>query len=145
VPKVEVSVDYSYLRFTPAITQLHSRSFNGGGSVNFILNRFFGIKAEFMGYGSTSWTTVISAPIVTSAGTIPAGTYNTQGNMFTYQFGPQLTYRTKKVNVFGELLFGGSNTNVYLNWIVSVLATTQQFNSRFWRREWNGDPLLQLT
>jgi hypothetical protein len=55
--------------------QLHSRSFNGGcGSVNFNLNSFFGIKAEFMGYGRTSWTTVISAPIVTSAGTIPAGT-----------------------------------------------------------------------
>ena len=57
VPTVEVSGDYSYFRFNPAINQQHSRSFNGGGSATFNLNSFFGIKAEFMGYGSTSWTT----------------------------------------------------------------------------------------
>jgi hypothetical protein len=35
--------------------------------------------------------------------------------MFTYLFGPQVTYRTPKVNVLGELLFGGSNSNGYAN------------------------------
>jgi Outer membrane protein beta-barrel domain len=123
VPRVEVAVDYSYLRFTPAITQLHSRSFNGGGgSVNFNLNSWFGIKAEFMGYGSTTWTTTFPIPVVNPLGIIPAGTYSSQGNMFTYQFGPQLTYRTNKVNVFGELLFGGSNSNGYANLSRAIIS-----------------------
>jgi hypothetical protein len=52
---------------------------------------------------STATNTVVGSPITT------------QGNMFTYLFGPQLTYRTSKVNVFGELLFGGSNSNAYAN------------------------------
>ena len=35
--------------------------------------------------------------------------------MFTYQFGPVIKYRTSRVTYFGEVLFGGSNTNVYAN------------------------------
>jgi hypothetical protein len=38
-----------------------------------------------------------------------------KANMFTYLFGPQVSYRTPKVNVFVELLFGGSNSNGYAN------------------------------
>ena len=123
VPRVEVSGDYSYFRFTPAISQLLSRNLNGGGgSVNFNLTNNFGIKAEFMGYGSTSWTTTFTAPVDTPHGTIPAGTYNTQGNMFTYQFGPTYTYRIETTNVFGEILFGGSNSNGYANLVKAIDA-----------------------
>jgi hypothetical protein len=123
VPQLEVSVDYSYFRFNPTISQLHSRSLNGGGgSVNLVLTEYFGIKAEFMGYGSTSWTAAFTAPIGTSQGTIPTGTYNSQGNMFTYQFGPTYTYRTGKVNAFGEILFGGSHTNGYANLTKAIVA-----------------------
>ena len=123
VPRVEVSGDYSYFRFTPAISQLPSRSLNGGGgSANFNLTNYFGIKAEFMGYGSTSWLTTFAAPVVTPGGTIPAGTYNAQGNMFTYQFGPTYTYRTETTNVFGEILFGGSITNGYPNLVKAINA-----------------------
>jgi outer membrane protein OmpA-like peptidoglycan-associated protein len=120
---VEISVDYSYFRFNPSLTQLRNRSYNGGGgSFNFNLTEHFGIKAEFMGYGSTSWTTTFANPIVTPSGTIPAGTFQTQGNMFTYLFGPTYTVRTSRVNYFGEILFGGSNTNGYANLIKSIDA-----------------------
>jgi hypothetical protein len=122
-PKVEISADYSYLRFNPSISQARNRSYNGGGgSVNFNLTEHFGIKAEFMGYGSTSWTTTFANPIVTPKGTIPAGTFQSQGNMFTYQFGPTYTVRTSRVNYFGEILFGGSNTNGYANLVTSINA-----------------------
>ena len=76
-----------------------------------------------MGYGSTNFT-------------IPAGTYNfpklspnpivlgapitTQGNMFSYLFGPVVRVPISKVTAFGELLFGGSNSNAYANQIKGI-------------------------
>jgi len=42
--------------------------------------------------------------------------------MFTYQFGPTYTYRSERTNVFGEVLFGGSNTNGYLNLVKAIDA-----------------------
>src|SRR5215472_3430224 len=114
--RVDVFVGYSYLRFNPQISQLHSRSFNGGGAaIDFNFGPVFAIKAEFMGYSSTSFTTTFGSPIVTSAGVIPPGTYSSQGNMFTYMFGPVVKLPVSKVTPFGEILFGGSNTNGYAN------------------------------
>jgi hypothetical protein len=114
--KVEVSVDYSYLRFNPEISQLHSRSFNGGGgSISYNFLKEFAIKAEFMGYGSTDFTTTFTSPIVTTRGTILPGTYSSQGNMFTYLFGPVIKFPVSKVTPFGEILWGGSNSNGYVN------------------------------
>jgi hypothetical protein len=61
--KVEVFGEYSYLRFNPTLNYLKNRSFNGGGGgVQFNFTEHFGIKGEFMGYGSTNFT-------------IPAGTF----------------------------------------------------------------------
>lgn len=123
-PKVEVYGEFSYLRFNPSLSYLKNRSFNGGGGgVSYFFNRYLGIKGEFMGYGSTNFT-------------IPAGTYNfpalspnpivltapitTQGNMFTYQFGPVLRYPTGRITPFGEVLFGGSNSNAYGNQVKAI-------------------------
>lgn len=122
--KVEVFGEYSYLRFNPTLSYLKNRSFNGGGGgVQYNFGHYLGIKGEFMGYGSTNFT-------------IPAGTYNipklspnpiviaapitTQGNMFTYQFGPVVRVPISKVTPFGELLFGGSNSNAYGNQIKAI-------------------------
>jgi len=55
--RFEVFGAYSYLRFSPTITGVGARSFNGGGGgaqLNFL--KIFGIKGEFMGYGSTTFT-----------------------------------------------------------------------------------------
>jgi hypothetical protein len=122
---LEVSGNYSYFRFAPtASREIPPRNLNGGGgSVNFNLTRNFGIKAELMGYESTLWRTTFGTPVVTSQGTIPAGEYHSQGNMFTYGFGPTYTYRTEVTNIFGEVLFGGSRTNGYAEWVKAIDAS----------------------
>ena len=114
---LEVFGEYSYLRFNPTLPGIQNRSFNGGGGgITFNLYKYLGIKAEFMGYGSTNYTiptgTAIPGSSPPAVTTVPI---TTQGNMFTYLFGPQVTYRSSKVNVFGEILFGGSNSNGYAN------------------------------
>jgi hypothetical protein len=53
---------------------------------------------------------------------IPAGTYTSQSNMFTYLFGPVLRIPIPKVVPFGEILFGGSNTNGYVNLSKTIIA-----------------------
>ena len=115
-PKAEIFGEYSYLRFNPTLPGINNRSFNGGGGgITFNLNNYFGIKAELMGYGSTNYTIPANTPIPGSGGLATIAPITTQGNMFTYLFGPQVSYRTSKANIFGELLFGGSNSNGYAN------------------------------
>jgi hypothetical protein len=114
--KIDVFGEYSYLRFNPTISQARNRSFNGGGGgATFYFSKYVGIKGEFMGYGSTSFTTTFPDTTLPNGTFIPAGTYNSQGNMFTYLFGPVVRVPLGKVTPFGELLFGGSNTNGYAN------------------------------
>src|SRR5215831_21218339 len=90
--RFELFGEYSYLHFSPTLFGRNSISFNGGGGgaqLNFL--KLFGIKGEFMGYGSTTFTrTVTSQIILPKGGVIPPGTYSGQGNMFTYLFGPVL-------------------------------------------------------
>ena len=115
--RFEVFGEYSYLHFSPTITGLNSRSFNGGGGgATLYFLKIFGIKGEFMGYGSTSWTkTFTSKVILPNGNVIPPGTYTSQGNMFTYLFGPEIRIPLPVFKPFGEVLFGGSNTNGYTN------------------------------
>src|SRR5215469_4317919 len=59
--RVDVYGEYSYLRFNPGFSQLRNRSFNGGGGgLDINLTHMFAIKAEFMGYGSTTFTTTFT-------------------------------------------------------------------------------------
>ena len=121
--RVELFGEYSYLRFNPTLPHLNNRSFNGGGGgATFNINHYLGIKAELMGYGSTSFTTTVDAPIATPKGTVPAGTFNSQGNMFTYLFGPVVKVPLSRITPFGELLFGGSNSNGYANLSKAIIA-----------------------
>jgi hypothetical protein len=104
------------MQFNPTLTGLQSRAFNGGGggaALNF--GHLFAIKGDFQGYGSTDWTVTVTAPIVTPQGTVKPGTYTSKANMFTYLFGPEVHIRTNRFKVFGEVLFGGSNTSGYTN------------------------------
>jgi hypothetical protein len=114
--RIELFGEYSYLHFSPTISGLNSRSFNGGGAgaqLNFL--KIFGIKGEFMGYGSTAFTTTFNSTVILPGGVIPAGTYTSQGDMFTYLFGPVIRIPIPRVTPFAEVLFGGSNTNGYVN------------------------------
>jgi len=115
--RAEVFLDYSYLHFSPTITGMDSRSFNGGGGgAALYFLKIFGIKGDFMGYQSTTFTKTYNTPVVIPGrGTIPAGTYTTQGNMLTYLFGPEIRIPTPLIKPFGEVLVGGSYTNAYVN------------------------------
>jgi hypothetical protein len=113
-PKFEVAVDYSYARFNPSHIYIkNSYSLDGGGgSFDFNFNKYLGLKVEFEGYGSNTQNFI--APAGTSF--CPLGcTANIQGNLFTYQAGPQVGRRTGRFRPFGELLFGGAHSNVYGN------------------------------
>jgi hypothetical protein len=122
--KFEVYGEYSYLRFNPTTFGLNSRSFNGGGGgATWYFAKILGVKADFMGYGSTSFTKTFSSSVtLPNGGVIPAGSYTSQGNMFTYLFGPVVRIPIPKVTPFGEILFGGSNTNGYVNLVNSIDA-----------------------
>jgi hypothetical protein len=75
-----------------------------------------------MGYGSTTFGINVTSPIVTPKGTIPVGNFNTQGNMFTYLFGPVIKVPTSRFTPFFEILFGGSNSNGYANFSKAIVA-----------------------
>ena len=115
--RADVFGGYSYLNFSPTITGLSSRSFNGGGGAfDLYFLKILGIKADFMYYGSTTFTRTIPVTVVTpGGGIIPAGTYSANGNMFTYMGGPLLRIPLPLVKPFGEVLFGASNTDGYSN------------------------------
>jgi Outer membrane protein beta-barrel domain len=115
--RADVFGEYSYLHFSPTIGGLSSRSFNGGGGgADLYFLKIFGIKADFMQYASTTFTRTYPTPVIVAGrGAIPAGTYTTQGDMFTYLFGPVLRIPLPKVKPFGEVLFGGSSTDAYVN------------------------------
>jgi opacity protein-like surface antigen len=123
--KVDFYGVYSYLRFNPTLPGVQSHNLNGGGGgATFFLDKYFGVKGELMGYQTAIWAAtfpsrlVATPPVVTPHGTtaiVPAGTYSARANMFTYLFGPVVRIPMKKATVFGETLFGGSNTNGYSN------------------------------
>ena len=112
VDRAEVFLEYSYLRFSPTITDLSSRSFNGGGGgaqLNFL--KILGIKADFMGYGTTTFSR-----------TVGGVTYHASANMYTYMFGPVIRIPIWRVKPFGEVLFGASHTNGYVNLNNAIVA-----------------------
>jgi Outer membrane protein beta-barrel domain len=104
-PKMEVSGDYSYMRFNPQnnnISGLGAFSLNGGGGAfTYFLTNMIGIKAEFEGYGSTTRTFPGGAPV--------------SGNLFTYNVGPEIKFRIPHVQPFAEAMFGGAHSNAFVN------------------------------
>jgi hypothetical protein len=118
----DISADYTYFHFNPTVTGLQSRSFNGGGGAIQVNWGILGFKADLQGFGSTTVTYTNTGPVVTPHGTIPAGSFSSQANQFTWLFGPVLRIPMGRVVVFGETLFGGSNTNLYSNLEKSIDA-----------------------
>jgi hypothetical protein len=54
-PRGELGFDYSYVRYNPSAILSKSHSLNGGGgTLVFNVNRYFGLKADLQGYGSTT-------------------------------------------------------------------------------------------
>ena len=115
--RADVFGGYSYLNFSPTVTGLDSRNFNGGGGAfDLYFLKILGIKADFMYYGNTTFTRTVPVTIVIpGSGIIPAGTYSAEGNMFTYMGGPLVRIPTPLIKPFGEVLFGASSTDGYSN------------------------------
>jgi hypothetical protein len=116
-PKAEIAIDYSYVRFAAVDFTTRNSEFyraydlnGGGGSVVFDFGKFFGLKAEFEGYGSRTRNIILPPgnPF------IPQGAVaSVQGNLFTYMFGPQIGKRYGIFRPYAHALVGGAHSNVY--------------------------------
>lgn len=100
-PTVELFLGYSYVRAVPQklgnrIVYLHG----GTGSIAFNVTDYLGLVADFGGYRSDRIR-------LTGGGTPASVTLDADGTVFTYMFGPRLSYRNQsRVTPFGQLLFG---------------------------------------
>ena len=113
--KVEVSGDYSFMRFNPENSNILSGfSLNGGGgSVAVYLNHWLAIQGDMQGYAST--TRIFNFP-ATANSPCPLGcTVKANGDLFTYNAGFVAKHRFSHFEPFVETLFGGAHTNSYQN------------------------------
>ncbi|HTC43319.1 MAG TPA: outer membrane beta-barrel protein [Candidatus Acidoferrales bacterium] len=104
--KIEITGDYSYVHANPQNNNIiPTFSLNGGGgSAAFYFSKYIGIEAEFEGYGS--YTHNVNTGL---------GPLSVSGNLFTYNVGPIVKFRTSHVEPFVEALFGGAHSNLYGN------------------------------
>jgi len=105
-PKVEITGYYSYFRFNPENSgTLSSHSLNGGGAdISYFITKMIGIKAEFGGYQSNNVTFTNGTSTATAS-----------ANLFTYNVGPVVKFRSDKFEPFAEVLFGGAHSSFYGN------------------------------
>jgi hypothetical protein len=112
-PKVEITGYYSYFCFNPENSgTLNSHSLNGGGAdIGYSFSKMLGIKAEFAGYQSltTAFTNNISSGRVSA-------------NLFTYNAGLVVKFRSDRLEPFAEALFGGAHSSFCGN-LCKQLAT----------------------
>jgi hypothetical protein len=103
-PKVEVTGNYSYMRFNPENSNIIAPfSMNGGGlSGVYFFNKSIGIKAEFEGYGSTTRDLKATGTPVSA-------------NLFTYNVGPEFKFRASHFEPFVDAMFGGAHSNAFVN------------------------------
>ena len=123
-PRAEVGVVYSYTRFSPSLHYSPNMNINGaGGSFQFNLHRYFGVKAELIGGGASKATWTVPA----GNAVFPNGaTLKTSGNLFTYLFGPVVRVPAPKVTPYFSFLFGGVHTSAFADAIAACtgLCTT---------------------
>ena len=113
--KVEVPLNYSYMRFNPQNSNIVSSfSLNGGGGgVTVYVNRWLGITGDLQGYQSLTRT--FAFPAIANS-PCPAGcTVKASGDLFTYNVGAVLKYRKEHFEPFVETLGGGAHSNLYQN------------------------------
>lgn len=126
--KIEVGVDYSLAYLNPSTFGSPFNVNGGGGSLVYFPAHWFGIKMDLQGYGSHNTDIVIPAGNTV----LPkGGTFNVEGNLFTYMFGPEIKKRGR-FEPYGQLLFGGAHSNFYGNLsTASGSASTAPSNNAF--------------
>jgi len=113
--RVEVPLDYSYMRFNPESSNIVSGfSLNGGGGgMAVYFNHWLGIVGDFQGYASTTRT--FTFPAIANSPCPLGCSVKASGDLFTYNVGPILKYRAEHFEPFIDTQFGGAHTNVYRN------------------------------
>ena len=104
LPKIEVAGGYSYVDFHPKLPSLTSQNLNGGGAAFvYNLNSWLGLRADLMDYVfGSSWSNTLH-----QLGYVGS----TSANLFTYQFGPQIKWRSHKLQPFVDSLYGGAHSS----------------------------------
>src|SRR5580704_8660055 len=128
--KWEIPVDYTYARGNGANIAPFSLN-GGGGGIVYNFSRFFGIKGDLQGYGSTT-RVINNVSILNPDGTftnIPQVRVN--GNLFTYMAGPQLRLPPHTFKPFAEFLCGGAQTNTYTNLVKATGSNVAPNNNAF--------------
>jgi hypothetical protein len=101
-PRIELFLGYSYLRAVPAPANGNRLVWLNGGSTSlaFNVNRYLGIVGDFGGFNDSRLE-------LTSPGA-PSTVESSGGTVFTYLFGPRLSYRRfDRFTPFAQALFGG--------------------------------------
>jgi hypothetical protein len=95
LPKIDVSVGYSYLRANPATSGIGGFNLNGGSaSASYNFRDWLSGVADFGGY---------------QVGKING--VNVDNYVITYMFGPRFTYRkARRISPFAQVLFGAART-----------------------------------
>jgi hypothetical protein len=113
-PKAEISIDYSYIHANPQNNNIiQPFSLDGGGVGGaFYFNKHIGIQTEFDGYASISHSLIIPAgnPACLSAVNC---TLTATADLFTYNVGPIVKFRTRHFEPFIEAMFGGAHSDFY--------------------------------
>ncbi len=112
-PRMELSLDYSFARYSPSASYTKGHSFNGGGGMfKYNVTNNIGIAMDLQGYNSN--TTQFTIPPNTD---FPSGASGSvSGNLFTYLFGPVVKfYPAPRVHPYFDLLFGAAHSSVYGN------------------------------
>jgi hypothetical protein len=103
-PRVEWFMGYSYLRAMPELAAGNRLVYLNGGStsVAFNFNRYFGLVSDAGGFND-------SRLLLTFPGGGPSQSLQVkEGTVFTYLFGPRISYRRhERVTPFAQALFGG--------------------------------------
>jgi len=100
-PKVELFLGYSYLRAVPSISEDNRLAWLNGGSASiaFNFNRYLGIVGDFGGFNDTE---------IRLFGTNSTSAPGSSGTVYTYLFGPRLSFRNhSRITPFVQALFGG--------------------------------------
>ena len=110
-PKAELFGGYSYGNFSPTLSVAGRTNVNGwNASLGVNLNRWFGLVSDFSGHYGSSNAGIGVLPILCTPTACIITTSETD-KYHSFLFGPQFTFRTKKVNPFIHALFGGSRLN----------------------------------
>jgi opacity protein-like surface antigen len=142
---MELSVDGSLLVFYPGKSVSGAQNFYGGGG-SFVYNfrPHIGLKSEFQAYlpKTASFNLTANPP------TVPAGgTYQSRMNMYTYLFGPQMSFAIPNSNarVYGEALFGGAHSSTYTNLFKAASITGTSASNNTFAMAFGGGVDLGIT